>query len=133
MNDCIFCKIVAGEIPSYKIWEDNNWYAFLTINPHTPGHTLVIPKQHIDYFFDMGEELLSEVLVKAHPIAGAIKQAFKPKSGKVGVVVAGLEVPHAHLHLISMDDTNDLDFGNAKKATTEELAAAHQQLMSALS
>jgi histidine triad (HIT) family protein len=133
MNDCIFCKIVAGEIPSYKVWEDDKWYAFLTINPHTPGHTLIIPKQHVDYFFDLSEELLSEVLVKATPIAGAIKQAFKPESGKVGVVVAGLEVPHAHLHLISMDNTNDLDFGNAKKATPEELAAAHQQLMNTLS
>lgn len=121
MESCVFCKIVQGEIPSYKVREDDNFFAFLSIGPHTPGHTLVIPKKHIDYFFDMDNELLKGIFEFCKPIVRAQEEALKPKTGKVGVVVAGLEVLHAHLHLIPLHEMGDLDFDQAKKVDPQEL------------
>lgn len=115
MNNCIFCKIVKGEVPSYKVWEDDQFLAFLSIGPHRMGHTLIIPKTHTDYYFDLSEKTLENMAIVQKELAKAIKTAFNPKSGKVGVVVAGLEVPHAHLHLIPMDEMNDLNFGSSLK------------------
>lgn len=115
MDDCIFCKIIKGEIPSAQVWENEEFLAFLTITPIKPGHTLIIPKKHTDYIFDLDDDLLGRMFTSCKPIAKAIKQAFEPKTGKVGIMVAGLAVPHAHIHLIPMDEEKDLDFNKAKK------------------
>lgn len=119
--DCIFCKIVKGEIPSYKVSEDENFYAFLTINPINPGHTLVIPKSHVSYIFDMEEESLANLMKACKPIALTLQQKLKPKTGKIGIMVAGLEVPHTHIHLIPMNSEGDLNFDKAKSSTPDEL------------
>lgn len=105
---CVFCKILNGKIASAKVWEDKNFLAFLSINPVNPGHTLVISKKHISYIFDMEDKDLSQILVFSKPIAQALKQAFQPASGKIGIIVAGGEVPHVHIHLIPMEDESDL-------------------------
>lgn len=104
----IFSRIVAGEIPSYKVAEDDKFYAFLDINPVAKGHTLVIPKQEIDYFFDESDETISAHVVFAKRVAVAIKKAIP--CVKVGVCVMGLEVPHSHIHLIPMQQEGDMDF-----------------------
>ena len=104
----IFSKIVAGEIPSYKCAENDKFYAFLDIRPLAKGHTLVIPKKEVDYIFDMEDEDIAEFQVFAKRVAKAIKAAFPCK--KVAQVVLGLEVPHAHIHLIPMQSKADVDF-----------------------
>ena len=121
MDSCIFCKIVKGEIPSAKVWEDDKHFAFLSIAPMTRGHTLVIPKIHTDYIFDMEDEALGEILKASKPIAKLLKEKMNPKTGKIGIMVAGLEVPHTHIHLIPMDSQHDLNFANAKSSTPEQL------------
>ena len=130
--DCIFCKIIKGEIPSYKVHENAKFYSFLSIGPHHEGHTLVIPKTHVDDFFDMDDDLLSEILTYSKPLAESLEKAFKPKTGRIGVVVAGLEIPHAHLHLIPMDIVSDLYFSSAKQASPEELKQALDNIKTAL-
>ena len=104
----IFSRIIAGEIPSYKIGEDENFYAFLDINPVTWGHTLVVPKKEVDYIFDMDDKDLGEMMVFAKKVAAAIKEAIPCK--KVGMAVLGLEVPHAHIHLVPLKGEGDMDF-----------------------
>ena len=115
----IFSKIVAGEIPSYKVAEDEKYYAFLDINPLAKGHTLVIPKVEVDYIFDLDDETLAGFTKFAKKIAHKIKEQTGCK--KVAMVVLGLEVPHAHIHLIPMNSEKDVDFGAEKlKLTPEE-------------
>jgi histidine triad (HIT) family protein len=115
----IFSKIVKGEIPSYKIAEDEHYYAFLDINPLKKGHTLVIPKKEVDYIFDLDPETLSGLHLFAQKIAKAIDKSVN--CTRVAVVVLGLEVPHAHIHLIPMDSESDIRFSNPKiKFTPEE-------------
>src|SRR2546428_12687661 len=114
MDNCVFCRIIKGEIPSYKVWEDAKFYAFLTIAPHTKGHTLLIPKKHTDYLFDLEDSELSELILASKPLAQALKQAFNPKTGKVGLSVVGVEVPHVHLHLIPLDSQFDMNTDKAK-------------------
>ncbi len=114
----IFSRIVAGEIPSYKCAESENFYAFLDINPLQKGHTLVIPKREVDYFFDLTDEEIAEMQVFAKHVAQAIKQACP--CIKVGQAVLGLEVPHAHIHLVPMQNEGDLNFANAKLQITPE-------------
>ncbi|MBR3872452.1 MAG: HIT family protein [Paludibacteraceae bacterium] len=115
----IFSRIVAGEIPSYKVAENDKFYAFLDINPLVKGHTLVIPKQEVDYIFDLSDEDLAEMQVFAKKVAAAIKSAFPCL--KVGQAVIGLEVPHAHIHLIPIQKESDMLFSNPKlKLTPEE-------------
>ena len=104
----IFSKIIAGEIPSYKIGEDENFYAFLDINPVTWGHTLVVPKKEVDYIFDIEDKELGEMMSFAKKVAAAIKEAIPCK--KVGMAVLGLEVPHAHIHLVPLKGEGDMDF-----------------------
>ena len=108
----IFSKIAAGEIPSYKCAEDENFYAFLDINPLAKGHTLVIPRREVDYIFDMDDQELADFQVFAKRVAKALRQAFPCK--KVAQVVLGLEVPHAHIHLIPINSEADVDFHNEK-------------------
>ncbi len=114
----IFSRIVAGEIPCYKIAENDKFFAFFDISPLVPGHTLVIPKKEEDYIFDISDEDLAEMIVFAKKIAKAIKKAIPCK--KVGVAVIGLEVPHAHIHLVPMQKEGDLDFRREKMHPTEE-------------
>ena len=114
----IFSRIVAGEIPCYKIAENDKFFAFFDISPLVPGHTLVIPKKEEDYIFDISDGDLAEMIVFAKKIAVAIKKAIPCK--KVGVAVIGLEVPHAHIHLVPMQKEGDLDFKREKMHPTEE-------------
>ena len=114
----IFAKIAAGEIPSYKVAANDEFYAFLDINPLVKGHTLVIPRREVDYFFDMADDELARYQQFAKQVAIAIKKAFPCK--KVAQVVLGLEVPHAHIHLIPMQSEQDVDFRREKLKLTEE-------------
>jgi histidine triad (HIT) family protein len=114
----IFSKIVSGEIPSYKIAEDEHYYAFLDINPLKKGHTLVIPKKEVDYIFDLEPEELAGLNIFAQKIAKAIDKSIPCK--RVAVVVLGLEVPHAHIHLIPMDSESDIRFSNPKLKLSEK-------------
>ena len=114
----IFSKIAAGEIPSYKCAESEKFYAFLDINPVAKGHTLVIPRRERDYIFDMDDDELAEYQVFAKRVAAALKKAFPCR--KVAQVVLGLEVPHAHIHLIPMNSEADVDFRKEKLSLTEE-------------
>lgn len=114
----IFSKIAAGEIPSYKCAEDEQFYAFLDINPIQKGHTLVIPRREVDYVFDMNDDEIGAYMVFAKKVAVAIKHAFPCK--KVGMAVLGLEVPHAHIHLVPMQSEKDMIFSNPKLKLTEE-------------
>jgi histidine triad (HIT) family protein len=124
----IFSKIIAGEIPSYRIAENDRFYAFLDIFPLREGHTLVVPKIEVDKFFDLPDEYLSEMLTFAKPIAKAIEQAFA--CNRCGLSVVGLEVPHAHLHLVPVDDVDDLNFSRGKvKMTPEQLSAAREKIL----
>lgn len=106
----IFSKIIAGEIPSYKVAENDEFFAFLDINPVNWGHTLVVPKQETDYIFDIDDDQLGRMMIFAKKVAKAIKKATDCK--KVGVAVIGLEVPHAHIHLVPMQNEGDMNFSN---------------------
>ena len=123
----IFSKIIAGEIPSYKIAENDKFFAFLDIFPLREGHTLVVPKNETDNLFDLPQDYLKEILVFAQPIAKAIEKAFN--CNRCGVSVIGLEVPHAHIHLIPINSSNDLNFTQAKpKASDEDLKKAQVKI-----
>ena len=114
----IFSKIAAGEIPSYKYAESEKFYAFLDISPLAKGHTLVIPRKEVDYIFDLADDDIAELQVFAKRVAVALKAAFPCR--KVAQVVLGLEVPHAHIHLIPMQSEADVDFRKEKLSLTEE-------------
>lgn len=114
----IFSKIAAGEIPSYKVAEDEKHYAFLDINPVAPGHTLVIPKKEVDYIFDLSDEEYSELQLFAKRVAAAMKQSLP--CSRVGVAVMGLEVPHTHIHLIPINKESDMNFFKEKLALDDK-------------
>lgn len=122
----VFSRIVAGEIPSWKVAEDDRFYAFLDINPLAEGHTLVIPKQEVDYIFDLDEETYAGLWAFAARVAAAVRAAVPCK--RVGVAVLGMEVPHAHIHLVPLQTEGDMDFRKEKKqlppARFAEIAAA---------
>lgn len=118
----IFSKIAAGEIPSYKVAEDENYYAFLDVNPVAKGHTLVIPKHEVDYIFDLDEAEYAGLWNFAHRVAEAMKQVLPCK--RIGVAVMGLEVPHAHIHLVPITKESDMNFFAEKlNLPAEEMAA----------
>ena len=114
----IFTRIVNGEIPSYKVAESDKFYAFLDINPLAQGHTLVIPKQETDYIFDIEDKEYQELFLFAKRVAAAIKKAIPCK--RVGVAVLGMEVPHAHIHLVPLQSEGDMDFRKAKLSLTPD-------------
>lgn len=114
----LFSRIVAGEIPCYKVAESDKFLAFLDIMPLRKGHVLVIPKVEVDYIFDLEDDLLGDMMVFAKQVAATIKREFPCR--KVGVTVIGLEVPHAHIHLIPINSVNDMDFSQSKLQLTEE-------------
>lgn len=127
----IFSKIIAGEIPSYRIHEDERFYAFLDINPLAMGHTLVIPKVETDYLFDVDDELLGDMMVFAKKVALAIDKTIECK--RVGVAVLGLEVPHAHIHLIPINDLYDIEFSKPKlKFSDEQFRAICEKISAAI-
>lgn len=114
----LFSRIVAGEIPCYKVAENDHFLAFLDISPLQKGHTLVIPKKEVDYLFDIDDQLLGEMLIFAKQVSQKIKSSFPCK--KVGVAVIGLEVPHAHIHLIPINAMKDMDFSQPKLSLSAE-------------
>lgn len=123
----VFSKIVEGTIPSYRIAENEKFYAFLDINPLAKGHTLVIPKQEIDYIFDIDDKTLGEMMIFAKKIARAIDQTIPCQ--RVGIAVLGLEVPHAHIHLVPINGIYDIDFSKPKlKLSHEELEGIAQSI-----
>ena len=127
----IFSRIIAGEIPCYKIAENANFFAFLDIAPMREGHVLVIPKTETDKIFDVADSLLAEWLVFAKPIAKAIEQSFD--CDRCGVAVIGLEVPHAHMHLVPINSADDLNFTRPKlKLNKEQFEAVQQTILSNL-
>ena len=127
----IFSKIIAGEIPSYKIAENENFFAFLDIFPLREGHVLVVPKNETDKLFDLPDNYLSEILLFAKPIALAIEKAFN--CNRCGISVVGLEVPHAHIHLIPINSANDLNFVQAKpQASAESLKRVQDRIVANL-
>ena len=127
----IFSKIIAGQIPSYKIAENEKFYAFLDIFPLVKGHVLVIPKTEVDNLFDLPEQYLSEILVFAKPIAKAIERSFH--CNRCGIEVIGLEVPHAHMHLIPINSSDDLNFTRGKlKLSEHELKEIQQKILAHL-
>jgi histidine triad (HIT) family protein len=116
----IFTKIINNEIPSYKVAEDNNFLAFLDINPLAKGHTLVVPKKEIDYIFDIEDNLYKEFFLFSKRVSQAIEKSVKCK--RIGIAVLGLEVPHAHIHLIPINNVSDINFARPKlKLSDEEL------------
>lgn len=124
----IFSRIIAGEIPSYKIAENDKFYAFLDIFPLQKGHTLIVPKLEIDKIFDVPDEYLSEALTFAKPIAKAIEKAFV--CNRVSLITVGLEVPHAHFHLIPINDPNDINFANKKlQLSKDEFVEIQQRIV----
>ena len=132
MMSSIFSKIIKGEIPSHKIAENDRFYAFLDVFPLVPGHTLVVPKIEKDYIFDLSDEELREILSFSKPIAKAIEKAFPCK--RCGIAVIGLEVPHAHVHLVPIHTADDLNFTREKlKPTQEELQQAQSMILAHLS
>lgn len=127
----IFSRIIAGEIPSYRIHEDDRYYAFLDINPLAPGHTLVIPKVETDYLFDLDDELLGGMMVFAKKVARAIDLTMDCK--RVGIAVLGLEVPHAHIHLVPINSLYDIEFSRPKlKLSDEEFRAIAEKISAAV-
>ena len=127
----IFSKIIAGDIPAYKIAEDRRFFAFLDIFPLVEGHVLVVPKIEIDKFFDVPDDYLGRMLLLAKPIAKAIEKTFP--CNRCGLAVVGLEVPHAHLHLVPINGMNDLNFTRGKlKLTPEQLKSAQEKLLANL-
>jgi histidine triad (HIT) family protein len=127
----IFSKIINGEIPSYKIAEDENFYAFLDIFPLVKGHVLVVPKIEVDKIFDLPENYLSSMMLFAKPIAKAIEKSFD--CNRCGISVIGLEVPHAHMHLLPINNADDLNFTREKlKLSKEEMEEVRSKIVEAL-
>lgn len=127
----IFSKIIAGQIPAYTIAEDENFFAFLDIFPMVKGHVLVVPKVETDHFFDLDEKYLSGILLFAKPIALAIEKAFN--CNRCGISIMGLEVPHAHVHLVPINSADDLNFTRLKlKLSADELKEVQEQIIKLL-
>lgn len=126
----IFSRIVAGEIPAHRLREDDRFLAFLDVRPIRPGHSLLIPKEEIDHFFDLPDDMLGALMVFAKPVANAIREVTG--AARVGCAVVGVEVPHAHLHLIPVDGVGDIDFRKASEASQEDLAAMAERVRAAM-
>ncbi|MCF7874940.1 MAG: HIT family protein [Candidatus Omnitrophica bacterium] len=122
----LFTKIIKGKIPAHKILENDQFLAFLDIRPIKPGHTLVIPKREVDYVFDLDDKILSNILIFSKRVAKMIEKAVECK--RVGIMVAGLEVPHAHIHLIPMTALGDLNFANAKEVKDDALKQMSEKI-----
>jgi len=127
----IFSKIAAGEIPSYKVAEDDRYFAFLDINPLAKGHVLVIPKQEVDYIFDVDDKTLADMMIFAKRVALAIEKVVPCK--RIGVAVLGLEVPHAHIHLVPLNQETDISFSKPRvKLANDEFVVLAQSISAAM-
>ncbi len=126
MDGCIFCKIAKGEIDSAKVYEDEKFFAFLDAKPLNPGHTLLLPKEHVDYVFEVNEPLYSELFKTAKKLSKPIQNAVQSK--RIGLAIEGFGVPHIHIHLIPINNANEIDPHRAKKATTEELQEVAEKI-----
>lgn len=127
----IFTKIIDGELPGRFVWEDDVCVAFLTINPLTPGHTLVVPREEVDHWLDASAELRDHLMAVSHTIGTAIEHVWRPE--KVGLIIAGLEVPHLHVHLAAINHLSDLDFAQVElNPTAESLDDARDRIRGAL-
>lgn len=127
----IFSRIIAGEIPCYKVAENDKYFAFLDINPVAPGHTLVVPKHEVDYIFDLDDEEYAGLMSFAKKVAAAMKQTMDCK--RIGVAVMGLEVPHAHVHLVPINKESDMNFFKEKLTLpAEEMAAIAKKISEAV-
>ncbi|HSB47476.1 MAG TPA: HIT family protein [Candidatus Bilamarchaeum sp.] len=124
--DCIFCLIAAGTIPASKVWEDKGFIAFLDINPISEGHTLVVPKAHSDYVFELDDEAYDGLFRASKSVAKLLKKSLGVK--RVGVIVEGFLVPHAHVHLIPMNSPSEFSPARARRATPAELEAAAKKI-----
>ncbi len=127
MTTCIFCKIVKGEIPSVKIWEDEKYFAFLDMNPINAGHTLLIPKKHTEYLFELNDEEYTQLMLKAKFLAKLLKNKLKPK--KIGMIVEGFLIPHVHIHLVPLNKGGGLSFEKAKPMSKEELNKIAEKIL----
>jgi len=128
MENCIFCKILKQEIPCFKIWEDEKHLAFLDVNPMNPGHTLVVPKKHEDYLFDLSDKEYTELMLNAKKLAKVIKKKMNCKRG--GLAVEGFGVPHIHVHLVPINKGNELNPERTKPMEKEKLKEIQGKLIS---
>ena len=126
-TDCIFCKILKGEIPAVKIWEDEKHFAFLDMSPINLGHTLLIPKKHTEYLFDLNDEEYKELMLKAKFLAKLLKNKLKSK--RIGLIVEGFLIPHAHIHLVPLNKGGELSFEKAKPMSKEELKKIAEKIL----
>ena len=125
-SDCVFCKIAKGEIPSAKIWEDKKYFAFLDMNPVTKGHTLLIPKKHDDYIFDMKKGEYAKLMLTSKKVAKILKEKLNPK--RVGIIVEGFGVPHVHIHLIPINKPDEI-IQKKTKMSSEELNKIAEKIL----
>jgi histidine triad (HIT) family protein len=130
MEDCLFCQIVQGKLSAHKIWEDEHFLAVLDINPNTPGHTLLLPKVHKPYVFDLEQNLYSSLFELAKKLSKPILEVGQAK--RIGVVIQGFTVPHVHLHLIPMNDVHDLESTRATPASNAELSSLALKIVQAI-
>lgn len=128
--DCVFCKIINNEIPSYKIYETDKVFAFLDINPVNPGHTLVIPKKHVDYIFDIPDKEYSNLFLEAKKISKVLKKITKAK--RIGIIVEGFAVHHTHIHLVPLYIGGELCLSLGKPATEKELKEMQAKILKEL-
>lgn len=128
METCVFCKIVNNELPSYKVWEDQNFLAFLDINPISAGHLLIIPKKHVSYIFDLEDPEYSEIFRQAKFLAKPLQQAVKAK--RIGLAIEGFGVDHIHVHLVPVNKVNELDPNRAKTMASQDLERIAQEIRS---
>ncbi len=127
MENCIFCKIVKGEIPCVKILEDEKYFAFLDLNPINPGHTLLIPKKHNDYIFDLEDEEYQELMLQGKRLAKILKNKLNPK--RIGIAVEGFAIPHVHIHLVPLNNGSELNPERARPATQEKLKEVADKIL----
>ncbi len=126
-DNCLFCKIIKEEIPSYKFWEDETTIGFLDINPMQEGHSLIIPKKHYEELFEINEEEYNKIMLSVKKAASLLKKVFKSK--RIGVVVEGFEINHAHIHLIPINKHEDFDLRLCKRASDDELRKAYEKII----
>ncbi|MDQ3713910.1 MAG: HIT family protein [Acidobacteriota bacterium] len=127
MNRCIFCQIIENELPSHKIWENENFLAFLTLGSLNRGHTLLVPKKHINYIFDLEEPLYTDIFQTAKQLSKPLKKATTAK--RIGIIIEGFTVPHVHIHLVPLYNEDEIDPRRMKKMTDIELAAAAEKII----
>ncbi len=125
-NDCLFCKIINGEEPCYKVWEDENFLAFLDIAPINPGHILLIPKKHFEQVFDLPNDAYTEIFDVAKDLSHKLRKATSARI--VGLAIEGLSIPHVHIHLVPINECNELSPTRAREASVKELEAMHKRL-----